>query len=368
MVQFASPTFTGLPDAPVKKVDPYGIINPEVQNAIASKLTAFELGFDKLIENSYDMVKNIGATLKEGRVTISEARDRIKDALSGSRQGITYLAEGLENYILGDMTGQDAGTGYVRQASDMIDGVQAVVKGVKQTFNKDNFKNVQSIVGFIDDLTGNSFIEVFDLGAEAALVKGILTEVTGWGIPEIIDETLGATWNKDTNKYDYKYDDAFRFSVVKRASEDLSPNSDLATIKQLMLHAGPKALIAMNPNYPEQLLEQYLLPTDIVPSRDSYRPDLRTYSEELAMLEEILDALKPDWFQITRMVFREGSTPAYQAELVYNLRFISKASVDAGKLLLTKDRYVAPLLTAPFYDVYSGKQVLKNTYPYIVLN
>jgi len=367
MLPFAPPSFIGLPTDEVKKVDPYGVVNPEVQTAIASKLTAFELGFDKLVSNSLDMVKGIGSKLRTNGISIPEARDRIKDALGGSRQGISYLAEGLENMMIGDMTGKDPGTGYVRTANDMIDGVQMVINGKNAVFNQGNFPNVAAITDFIGDLTGNNLLSVFDLGAEAALVKGILSEVTAWGVPQIVDETFGAKWNETDKRYDYKYDDEFRFSVVKRVSEDLSPTTSLATIEQLMIHGGPTALVAMNPAFPEQLLEQYLFPLGIVPSGDPQRPDLRTYAQELEQLVKILNQLKPDWFQLQRMVYNPGGNPVYKPELVWNLRFISRASEDAKKLLMSEDKYIAPLLTAPFYDVYNGKQVLKNMYPYIVL-
>lgn len=367
MLPLATPSFVALPDAPVKKVDPYGVINPEIQTQIASKLTAFDLGFDKIISNSFDMVKQIGSKFGVGGISLPEARDRLKDAMGGSRQGITYLAEGLEDLMLGDMTGRDPGTGYVRKANDMIDGVKVIINGKDALFNQGDYRNVQAVTDFIGDLAGNTLINVFDLGAQAALVKGILTQVTAWGVPEIIDETMGAKWNEESKSYDYTYDDTFRFSVVKRASEEISPTSDLKVIKQLMIHGGPTALIADNPAFPEQLLERYNFPLGIVPSVDPARPDLHTYAEELALLVEILTTLRSDWFQIQRIIFNPDHTPNFYPELVWNLRFISKASEDAKRLLMSDEKYVAPLLTAPFYDVTSGKQALRSMYPYIVL-
>ncbi|ARV76880.1 hypothetical protein PHABIO_249 [Pseudomonas phage Phabio] len=367
MLPLAPPSFIGDPSAPVKQIDPYGKINPEVQTNIASKLTAFDLSFDSILAKSVDMTKRIGATLADGSLSLPEAKRRLQDAMGGSRQGISALAEGLENLMLGDMTGKDPGTGYVRTANDMIDGVQLVINGKKSTFTKGDFPNVGAIVGFIGDLSNNPLINAFDLGAEAALVKGILTQVTQWGVPEIIDETFGAKWDDTNKRYNYDYDADFRFSVVKRTSEDLSPGTDLATIRQLMLHGGDTALIAANPSFPEQLLEQYNFPLGIVPSKDDKRPDLHTYGEELKLLEEILDILKPDWYQIKRMVFDPAGNPAYKPELVWNLRFISKASIDAVKLISYDTKYIPALLTAPFYSVDSGKQLLTRMYPYIVL-
>lgn len=368
MLDLAVPSFIGLPDAPVKKVDPYGEINPEVQNDIASKKTAFELNFNTVIAKATDMVKKVGNKFATGEVSLPEARDRIKEALSGSRQGITYLAEGLEEIMTSDMTGSDPGTGYVRKANDMIDGVQIAMRQGNSTFNQGDFPNVQAITDFIGDLTGNTLINVFDLGAEAAIVKGILTQVTAWGIPEIIDDTFGAKWDEDSKSYSYEYDDAFRFSVTKRASSEISPNADLKVIRQLMTHAGPTALVADNPDFPTQLLERYNFPLGIVPGMKQVdKPEVWTYQAELELLVEILDLLKPDWYQVQRMVEDPGKTPAYKAEKNFNLQFMGKASEDAKKLLCFDPKYVPPILTAPFYEVTSGKQMLKQMYPYIVL-
>lgn len=367
MLKLALPSFLGGPEAPVKTIDPYGPINVDIQTEIASKLTAFDLNFDTIINNSVDMVKKIGAKMSDGGITLSEAKSRIEDALGGSRQGIAYLAEGLEDLILGDMTGRDPGTGQVREANDMIDAVQLIVNGKNALFSGGDYPNISSLTSFISDLTNNPLINSFDLGAEAALAKGILTEVTKWGIPEIIDETLGASWNVDMSRYDYKYDEDFRFSVVKRTSADLTPDVDLVTIKQLMIHGGPSALIAANPNFPELLLEQYSFPLGIVPAADPMRPDLHTYAKELALLEEILTSLRPDWFEQQRVVFNPEADPKYSTDVVWNLRFISKASDNARRLMMSDTKYIAPLLTAPKYTVIAGKQMLKQMYPYIVL-
>lgn len=368
MLDFAIPSFTGLPNAIVKKIDPYKEMAIEVQNEIVSKKTAFELKFNDVIENSMSMVKGIKAKLEAGHITLLEAKDRIKDALSGSRQGITNLAQGLEDFILADMTGLDPGTGYVRRANEMIDSVQMVINGKKALFDQGNFPNIRAITDFIGDLSNNSLIKVFDLGAEAALVKGILTQVTGWGIPALIDETFGAKWNNEKNRYDYDYDDVFRFSVTKRASEELAPTTDLKVIQQLMIHGGDKALVANNPEFPSQLLERYNFPLGIVPGNiQPDKPDVWTYEAELELLEKILNALKPDWFEVQRNVVNPGKNPAYKTEKVWNLLFLSKASEDAKKLLSSNPKYAPVMMTAPFYEVASGKQMLKNMYPYIVL-
>ncbi|MBW6072815.1 hypothetical protein KZ856_38260, partial [Pseudomonas aeruginosa] len=165
------------------------------------------------------VVKGIGNKILNNGIDLNMARTRIADALKGSRSSIVSLATDVERSIMEELTGEDTGTGYVRKATDMIDGVKMVLNQKDYYFKDGNFSGVNSIIGFMGDLTNNSLLRVFDLGAEAALMKGIIEEVTAWGIPDLVDETFGAKWTD--NKYEYDYDDDFRFSVVKRASASI---------------------------------------------------------------------------------------------------------------------------------------------------
>ncbi|AEH03625.1 hypothetical protein AVT69_gp200 [Pseudomonas phage PhiPA3] len=387
MPTLASASFTGIPTDPVKTVDAYkDVVDTTLQNTLQPKISAFEIGMDDLLAKTTKVVKGIGSSLLgSGGIDLNQAKDRIVDALKGSRSSIVYLGEALERSINEELTGTDTGTGYVRKATDMLDGVKAIMQNKEYYFENGNFQGVNGIMGFLGDLTNNSILRAVDLGANAAILKGVLSQVSAWGIPDLVDTTFGASWNDQYKRYDYQYDDNFRFTVAKRTSKDLSPGTDLLTIDRIMVHGGDMALVAENPDFPIQLLSSYVFPAGTVPGGpfpvmipDPANPSgpmipdpegtqtVPNYANELALLLEIMDRLKPDWFYYLRRVFidRNGDGDYYRDDKVWNLRVIAQASQDATTLLLTSDEHRDAVLTAPFYKVESATAELKAMYPY----
>ncbi len=385
---FAAPSFVGLPTSDVKQVDVYGGIDPELKNSLTSKISAFDTNLGGIISSATKMVKGIGKAFTESGMDLPTAQARIREALGGSRGAINDLSEMVERGIMGDLTGVDQGTGYVRRANTMIDSVKIVMDGVDRTFINNDYKNVSSIIDFIGDLAGNQLVDVFDLGAEAALIKGVLSEVTRWGIPELVDETFGATWNDQYKRYDYKYDDDFRFGVTKRVSDSISPTTDLAVIERLMLHGGMAALIADNPNFPEQLIGGYQIPEGChgggpypVMIQDPAHPDdpdakipdpsgaqtVPNYFDQGRRLVLILNQLKPEWFYAKRKVNTGDPSAPFREDTVWNLQYLSAASEGFKTVTATQPDIRDATMSAQFYRVESGKMLLKQMYPYITI-
>lgn len=375
MLSLAIPTFTGIPDDIVKKIDTYSDVGTELQNSLASKISAFDTNLGGIIHKSLTALSDIGDRINSGEINIYEAQQRIKDALGGSRASITEIATWLEQAIVGDMTGVDVGTGFVRGANAMIDSAKIVIDGVAHTFINNDYKSVTGIVGFIKDLTGNQLIELFDLGAQAALVKGVLTSVVDWGIPELIDESFGAKWNKEKNYWDYEYSDEFRFSVTKRASDSISGSTSLAVIDQIMVHASDSALVADNPNFPMQLLAGYVLPEGCVgggpfpvdPTKPYGEQTQPNYAHQGWQLLDILNRLKPDWFYTERLYHTGNDNTPFKKETVWNLQFLPTASEAARLVLSTNANLRDAMLAAQFYRVDSGIALIKQMYPYFVV-
>lgn len=371
MLPFSAPTFSGLPDSPVKEVDVYKDVDTGLANKLTSKISAFDVDLNSIIGGATKMVKGIGTAMQDRGMDLNTAKNRIRDALGGSRSAITDISETLERSITGDLTGADEGTGYVRGANSMIDSVKLVMDGAARTFLSGDYKSVSGVMGFISDLSGNQLINVFDLGAQAALVKGILTEVSAWGIPDLVDETFGAKWNEESKSYNYNYDDQFRFSVTKRASDSLSPSTSLEVIERLMLHGGSKALVAENPAYPDQLLAGYVIPEGciaggpypVVPTEPNGAQTQPNYYDEGRRLIAILNELKPAWFYVNRQVF---TGTAWRTDVAWNLQYLTSASEGARTVMSTDADLRIALLASPFYRVEPGLQMLKNMYPYFV--
>lgn len=375
MLSLAIPTFTGVPDDTVKKIDVLGDVGSDLQNSLVSKISSFDTNLDGIIAGSLKAVKGIGDAFLNSGMDLPTARDRIKEALGGSRYAISEISEMLERGITGDMTGIDEGTGYVRGANSMIDSVKLIIDGADRTFNQSGYKNVSGVMGFIRDLTGNQLLQTFDLGAEAALVRGIITEVSKWGVPELIDETFGAKWNEEKDIWEYSYSDEFRFSVTKRASDSISPSTSLDVIWTLITHGGEKALIAENPSFPLQLLNGYVIPEGAVqggpypvdPAKPYETQSKPNYVYQGYMLLKILNVLKPDWFYTQRTYQTGNPETPFATDTVWDLQYLQTASEGAKSVLSTNSDLRDALLAAPFYRMESGVAMLKNMYPYIVL-
>lgn len=386
MLNITLPTFSGLPKAKAKVIDVYDNLSTSVQNNLPSKISAFDTDLDSIISGSLGAVKKVGSAIRNNGLDLPSAMRRVQDALGGSRSAISSISEMLEREILGDMTGTDAGTGYVRGASQMIDSVKMVFDGYTRTFGQNGYSNVTGVVDFIRELSGNQLIEVFDLGAQAALMTGVLSEISAWGLPELIDTTIGAKWNDQYGRYDYEYNDEFRFSVVKRASDLISPTTSLDVIEKLIIHGGAKALIAENPSFPLQLLNGYILPEGCVaggpypvmikdpddPSGNTEIPDpsgaqlKSNYFDQGRRLKNILNTLKPDWFYVERTVSTGSLETPFEKEVVWDLQYLNTASEPAQLVLANDTDVCRGLMAAPFYKIESGIQLLKNMYPYMV--
>ena len=193
---------------------------------------------------------------------------------------------------------------------------------------------------------------MFDLGAEAAILRGVLEEVVTWGIPDLLDTVFEGQ------------PDSVKQTVIQRSAAKVSYTSDVEMIIKLMELAGtlvpatpevpahyilnPKPLLADTPNFATLMLQAYTFIDGTTPG---------DYATRRTRLVLALDTLKPDWFMINR-------TPT---EKVYNLSVLSNASEHALLALQTDTQYVIPLLTAPFYDIRSPQEIAREMYPGIAI-
>lgn len=392
MLKIALPTFEGTSKDVVDRLDAYEEVTSEVKNRLESGVEAFKTQRNDLMDKALAGTKDItdstkamvakakGATsgikdqidkgkdlydkgkskvnglfdgLESGR-DLLQVKDRISAALKGDRSSLLALGKDAEKLFATNVLGMDGSSGLISRGSEILGKVEVIKNSVDYYFGNDSPLKVSNILNFIRDTTDVNLLEFLDLGSEASLLSSVISDIQGWGIPSLLDDVFKAK-DDGYGKYEYDYSESFRFAVGQSVSGSISGSTDLGFILTLIKHAGPQSLLATNPDFPIQLISGYVFPDGIVPGESDVVTS-KTYSSELGLLVEILDLIKPDWFNATR-----GS------ESVWNLYFISVASEDAATLLKQSDVYRDAMLTAPFYRMDSFRSVARQLYPLIAL-
>lgn len=346
MAALASPVFATGPKDPVSIVDVYETAAPEVRNNLTSKLSSFGSSLNEVFGASMTSIRNLGHNLASGRIDPVMAAQRIQGALSGSRGDIISLATSAQNAIFSELTGTVPGTDYVRGATELYDSVNLVVGNGSHRFQNGSIQSVRATLGFISDLTGNPVFKALDLGAEAALLRGIIGEVSAWGIPDLVDSVLEGR------------DDQFRFSVVSRASDSILQVSNIGMLEYYINKGLASALVAKVPNYADQFISQYAFPQETTPG---------DYVTLHAQFMNVMNALSSTWLYTHRggvSVELDGQT-IITPKKVFNLTVISRASQDAYTLLISDPVTRPAMICARNYPTVDVIQLTKRMYPLI---
>lgn len=361
MAALAIPSFLGTPEDKTKVVDAYNEVSPELRNALSTKITSFSSGLGDVFTKTVDIAKGIGEKLRTNAIDLPSAIKRVEGALKGSRADITKIASSTEKMIMSELTGVDPNTSYVKTVTDVARGLELMTSDGRQiidSFKNGGYNQVSSMVGFISDLTNNSNLKLFDMGAEAAVLRGVVEEVSAWGIPTLVDQVL-----KDQP-------DSTKYSVIKRSAERISASSSLDVLLayaevqttsftckegtggegqpecvKVYQNIGANALNANTPDFATRVLSNFAFMDGIT---------VADYPDQLAKLVRLMNMLKPDWFLTTR-----------NNVAVWNLGTLATSSENAVTLFLSSDIYRNAILTAPFYSPMRVEELISTMYPLV---
>lgn len=336
MSRLATPVFNGAPTDVAAMVDVYNAVDPEVRNTLTSKLTAFGTGLDDVLGGTMNAVTKVGKKLTNNGMDLASAKERIQRALGGSRSDILSLATSVQDSIFSELTGVDSGTNHVRKVSDMFDSLKVITTKGERLITDGDYKSANALMGFISDITRNPVFKMFDLGAETALLTGVMGEISKWGIPDLIDDVLA------------ELDEPTRWSVVSRSSKEMMNTADVDVLEGIVDRMGGAVLTVNEPEFPVNFISRYAIKAGVTPEH---------YPARLAQLFKVMDALLPNWFYTNR-----GS------EQVLNFTVLCYASEGARTLLASDDRYRAAAVIAPaFRTSRSAQAMLKTNYPGIAI-
>jgi hypothetical protein len=366
MAAIALPSFLGSPEDKTKVVDAYAETSSELRTALSSKITSFSSGLGGIFDKTVGIAKGIGEKLRTDTIDLPSAIRRVQGALKGSRADILKIAGSTEKLIMGELTGTDTSTNYVKTATDVARGLELMTTDGRQlidSFKNGGYNQVSAMVGFISDLTNNPNLKLFDLGAEAAILRGVVDEVSAWGVPSLVDSIM-----KDQP-------DRTKYTVIKRSAETISASSSLDVLlayanvsssvnytckagtggnnvdsqgqpipcERIYQNIGANALNANTPDFATKVLSNFAFVAGIT---------VADYPSQLAKLVQLMDKLKPDWFWTTR-----GN------DRVWNLGTLATASENAVTLFLSSPDYRDAILTAPYYSPARVQELVNTMYP-----
>ncbi len=361
MVKIATPTFEGTGEDDVALIDAYGAPDTEVKNELQSKVQDFNDNISGNIDKALakgkpltDKGKQLQSKLAMGMDKARLAMDykrRIDSALKGDRSAILGLSQSLQDSMGINLSGVDSVLGFVTRASEFVESFMFVKDGVRRVLQGDASK-LGTLMGLMNTVSGSRIGDTLDIGVYTSFVGEMINEMQSWPAPDFLDDLFKGKQDNDGN-WSYEIDDDVRFQIGANISSQLGEANDLEWLERLIEHVEPEALLAKNPEFPLQLLSNYVFPPSLIPGEagDAEEGE-RNYATELATLVKILDRLKFDWFETKR-----GDIP------VWNLHFISHASEHATILLLSDAKYRDAMLTAPFYKVESFRESVLAVYP-----
>lgn len=337
MGRLAQSVFGGSPTEKLAPADVYGGVDTAVRNYFRSSHTAFGEELETALSKSVSKITTIGKDTLSKLITPESARDMVLGVLGSSKTALDNLKGSVQKTIIGEISRDNPVVGEIVGAATGIGGVQdqlirygnstEIVRGL-------DFESAEGIASILRDISDSDVLEVINVGVDVALFRGVLEEVTQWGLPGLVDDVLQSI-----------EDDRVRREVVSRSSRNFVNTADIDSVEAMLNSVGASALTAQYPDFPRQLLNRYRFKSGTTPDN---------YPALIGQLVRVMDKLQPQWFFISR-----GDEP------VWNLSVINLASPDAQLLFLSDEDYRTPFLIAPQYPQRDIKAIARDMYPLI---
>lgn len=350
-MSIARSVFSGGPSDKIANVDIYGDVDPTIRNEYRSNFTAFSSGLLDGLGGTGRITQAVGggirdvldtqtvgisgalSDLKMGNIDQAGAVQRVRSALTTSRNSVGSVKDQLTRSVVSGLTGTPLG-----QVGDAVrnNSLDISVGGVLRSITGHNPETAKGIAGILSDVVGSELFEVIDVGVESSILKGAIETIVAWGVPELVDDVLNTIENE-----------RLRRQVISNSSRLLAFTADIDSVEAMIRSAGASALTAKNPDFARMLLMRYQIPRGETPSN---------YPIRLTQLVWVLDQIQPNWFTVSR-----GN------DEVWNLAVIRDASPDALVLFSTDVTYRTPALIASNYPRRHVRDLMRSMYPLIAL-
>lgn len=252
---------------------------------------------------------------------------RVVDALGGKTGLVNNLTPDLKSSI----------TSTVGLPSSLSSQIAVVVNGVTQSLQTSQLDNAKDLISLVGEVTKSpQLASLFDSGAEATLMTGLLNEAIQQKMPGAVDLLIEKARDPEIAKI------ALTQNIpLALVSGDLSI---IATLVQT-LGAGP--ILKQVPNAVAIILSNYRLPSGATAT---------VVEQQRTLLLAVLDSIDPSWDEAKR-----GTAT------VTNLTPFVSLSGDTKRVLGAMDPYATIIAIAASYPQASFLTQVKSLYPRIAI-
>lgn len=312
--------------------DVYDVTGPSGNTAVRDVLAGIKDTTINALRSTPAMAEQLAALVaqaKTGQVSPDMIKQRLTSMVAGRGGLLDNMTGGLTRAITKGIGMSPALANQVLiTVRAGVDGVVSGVNRVKDLYSTQNVINLMQTV-----LNDRGLVQATDLGAEAALLSGVLGEAVKLGIPQSVELMMQRASTEEVRRL--------------IASQNIGAalySGNLDTLESILSHVSHATLKASYPSWARDFLNHYTLqPTDKA-------NDYPTIKDRMITLFVQVD---PHWDS----VLRNGAWMPSVASFV-------TASEDAKKVFLSSAPYRTAIVIASVYKPKDIKSWIKSNYPY----
>lgn len=312
----------GITDQDVYKVDGVSTIT-DVKDVL-STVTSDVVNAARNTPGFAANMASVVAGVKSGSMTKADAAMRVAGVLGGNSGILNKLSNTVKTNVLGTLgiEGKKA------------DAVMTTIAGVARVAQYGDVTRISDMMDIFGTVTGNDeLMSMVDLGAEAALLGGIMREVISLGIPDGI-QILMQQASSPEQRYQIGYQN-LSYGIY---------SGDVNTMTYLIDAVGAATVKANYPTYIRDFLARYKRPLGMKEP---------SYPVEKAKIIALFNQVDTNW-----------DKSLYGPNYIPSLTPFSQMSDDARAVFMSTPEHQVQILLAQTTVEVDLVQWIKENYPY----
>lgn len=328
--KLASAIFTTGAKDELATADVYGKTNSDVINQLTGLLKGGDLNQFGLGSGKSSIVTDLMKMVKVDAGKLSLDTKGWTDRLVSEMGSGSGLLNGLSDNLKGSLTQS------LHITPSTYDKILVGVGNAYSSYRSGDLTTARGVFNLMGRVCGDTeLFKTIDLGAQANLFTGLISQAISLGVPEAIDKLLESSKDPSVTR-----------AALHNNIETAVNAGDLATVNLIAQKLGNGRVTSQVPLAVSKLLANYKIPAG---KKETDYPAL------WLSFKATLDNISPTWMTVER----DGVS-------ISNLAAFSKASADARKVMQTDPTLRVATLIAGSYTSRNLLEAAQKQYPLLV--